>query len=306
MITITGKKTAEQIVRASFAREAAAEREAAEEASRQAAEDQQRKAAGSGSGGTGAGAGNPPPNPACVINAGDYLKLENLLCVDADGNEFEKYGELYVRKYIFRDDQRQQLNFTPYNAAVYCEQNGLFLPSFALSCNILQALFQQRSNPEIKAVLDQYKDQGNGAGYHAQNSIVDFAQQQVIHYPTAADFEVGNIINTARQRRTGNFDKSALQDELLDVALGNPAVTRYVQQSTGLRNPCILVEIGDYFGRPAKLWFPWIGPNGAGFTGKRAVWLGCNLVNFYLYAYNVLNSSYAVRGVRLGAPPGAP
>ena len=50
-------------------------------------------------------------------------------------------------------------------------------------------------------MLDQYKDKGNGIGYDAQNSIVDFTQQQVIHYPKAADFEGRNIINTARQRR---------------------------------------------------------------------------------------------------------
>ena len=291
MITITGNKTAEQIVRAHLQKQR---------------EDEERKkrnpTGGSGSG-TGAGAGNPPPTPARVINAGDYLKLENLLCEDADGNEFERYGELYVRKDIFRDDKRQPLNFTPYNAAVYCEQNGLFLPSFALSCNILRALFQQRSNPEIKAVLDQYKSIGNIIGYYAQNSIVDFAQQQVIHYPTAADCRERNIINTARQRRTGNFDKSALQDELLDVALGNPAVTRYVQQFTGLRNPRILVEIGDYFGRPAKVWFPWNGKGGANYTENRAVWLGCYGDYFYLGASNGLGEAGAVRGVRSSAPP---
>ena len=295
MITITGNKTAEQLVRAYLQKQR---------------EDEERKrrdpTGGSGSG-TGAGAGNPPPNPACVINAGNYLKLENLLCVDAEGNEFEKYGELYVRKDIFRNDRRQPLKFTPYNAAVYCEQNGLFLPRFALSCNILQALFQQRSNPEIKAVLDQYKDKGNGIGYDAQNSIVDFTQQQVIHYPKAADFEGRNIINTARQRRTGNFDKSALQDELLDVALGNPAVTRYVQQSTGLCNPRILVEIGVYFGRPAKLYFPWSGKNGASYTGERAVWLGCDSDYFNLLVGDNLLGMDAVRGVRLSAPrSGAP
>src|SRR3989338_11348477 len=214
---------------------------------------------GSGSGaGAGSGAGNPPPR---AINASDYLKLENIVCTDADNNVFESYSELYLAKDIIRNPDKSQINKKLYDWAVYFEPQGLFLPSFALSCNILQALFQQRSNPEIKAVLDQYKDKGNGIGYDAQNSIVDFTLQQVVHYPKAADFEGRNIINTARQRRTGNFDKSALQDELLDVALGNPAVTRYVQQSTGLRNPCILVEIGDYFVRPAKVLFPWTRQN---------------------------------------------
>ena len=239
-----------------------------------------------------------------VTLEGEYIKLENLVCVDADGNEFERYGELYVRTDIFRDQRGQQQNFTPYNGAVYCEQNGLFLPSFALSCNILQALFQQRSIPEIKRVLDHYKDKGNGTGYHGQNTIIDFGAENVIHYPTATEFNQTGAVNSARSRRRGTFDKSTLQDCLLEDALREAEPTRYVKQLSGLRNPSILVEIGDYFGRPAKLWFPWNGKKGANYREKRAAWLGCDSINFNLFAYSNLDIYDAARGVRFDMPAG--
>ena len=248
-----------------------------------------------------------PPQPDRVLlNPDSYLRLENIVCVDADGNEFERYGELYVRKDIFRNQPGQtQKSFASYKAVVHCEQNGLFLPSFALSCNILQALYQRRSDTEIKTVLDQYKDKGNDIGYHAQNSLVDFARQQVIHYPTAADFDETGAVNASRQRKTAAFDSSALQNELLKDALRKAAPVRYVKQLTGLREPQILVEMGQYFGKPAKLWFAWKGLKGVGFTGKRAAWLGCGSAGTGLNAYDNLEGNGAARGVSLVAPQGA-
>ncbi|MEK6951101.1 MAG: hypothetical protein AABX13_05250 [Nanoarchaeota archaeon] len=247
-----------------------------------------------------------PPQPDRVLlNPDSYLRLENIVCVDADGNEFERYGELYVRKDIFRNQPGQtQKSFASYKAVVHCEQNGLFLPSFALSCNILQALYQRRSDTEIKTVLDQYKDKGNDIGYHAQNSLVDFARQQVIHYPTAADFDETAAVNASRQRKTAAFDSSALQNELLESALRKAAPARYVKQLTGLRDPQILVEMGQYFGRPAKLWFAWMELNSARFTEKRAAWLGCSSSYLNLDAYLNLDHYGAARGVSLEAPVG--
>ncbi|MBI4739646.1 hypothetical protein HY772_08985, partial [Candidatus Woesearchaeota archaeon] len=177
-------KTAEDLIRAHLAAEA-------------------RKTKGNVSSGAGAGpgsgAGTPPAAPPLVSTAGDYLKLENLVCTDADGTVFEAYPELYLAKDIIRNQRGKQINLTPYNASVYCEQNGLFLPSFALASNILAVLFQgavQKQpdgtyttlDAEIKKVLEMYKDKGDGYGYHAQNTIVDFGAENVIHYPSAAEY----------------------------------------------------------------------------------------------------------------------
>ncbi|MBI4152334.1 hypothetical protein HY495_01375 [Candidatus Woesearchaeota archaeon] len=302
MTIISGTRTPEQILREHFEREVTARRFATEE------EERRRRNPGAGSG-AGVGAGNPPPPPLRALNAGDYIKLENIVCVDADGVEFEKYPQLYVSRDIFRESNGQQKNYTPHNAAVYCEQNGLFLPSFALTCNYLAALFSmavekktdgsyKMKDATAKALLDQYKDKGNGNGYHAQNTIVDFSDQTIIHYPTPADFGQTNAVNAAHPRISKTFVKVTLQDSVLETALQDQAHLRYVKQLTGLRDPLVLVEIGNYFGKPAKLWFPWNGQNGASYMGKRAAWLGCNGYNFILDADGILNYSGAARGVR--------
>jgi len=104
-----------------------------------------------------------PAVPA-VSDAGEYLLLENLCCIDADGNEFERHGKIYVPKNIEEDADGSQISKTPYNWIVYFESKGMCLPSFALSCNILDALWQSKGNPEYMQVLMQYKDKGNGYG----------------------------------------------------------------------------------------------------------------------------------------------
>ncbi len=261
---------------------------------------------------------NPPPKPATptpstptnnagaappvtVTNVNDFLVLENLVCVDANGNIFEQYPELRVRKDIYRDQNSGQVNFTPYNAAVHCEKNGLFLPSFALSCNIVAALYRNRTNPDANALLQQYKNHGNGHGYQAQNTIINYANEEIIHYPTPADFNQTAAVNNGL-RKTGRFSKALLQDGLLENALKDAAHTLYVKQLTGLANPADLVEIGKYFGKPAQLWFPWTNQAGSGFNEKRAAWLGCVDSNFNLSGDDNLDSSGAARGVRRSAP----
>ena len=70
----------------------------------------------------------------------DFLAVENLQCVDADGNVFEQYDKLYVRKDIERDEAGKQLNFTPYKAIVHFESKGMSLLSFAGTCNLVAVL----------------------------------------------------------------------------------------------------------------------------------------------------------------------
>src|SRR3989344_5184125 len=107
--------------------------------------------------------------PTVITSVADFLLLENIICVDSNNNPFEQYDKLQVRKDIFRDQNRGQVNFTPYHEAVHCEKNGLFSPSFALSCAIVAKLYQaavkkwsdgtyKTLNLDAKKVLDQYKD----------------------------------------------------------------------------------------------------------------------------------------------------
>ena len=224
----------------------------------------------------------------------DFLVLNDIKCVDADDNVFEQYDTLAVRKDIFRNADGKSVNFNPYQAVVHCEENGLFLPSFALTCNLVAALFKNKTNSAVKLVLEQYKDYG----YHAQNTGIDYSMEQIIHYPLAGYFGQTGAVNSGRPQKALSFAKNTLRDCLLEDALKDSDYIRYVKQLTGLADPAVLVEIGKYFGRPARLLFPWSGQNGAKFTKKMVAWFGCISNNLDLSGNYILNSSNAVRGVR--------
>ena len=246
---------------------------------------------------------------ATVSSLDDYLILGDLSCVDADGNEFEKYGELYVAKDVVQGDKpysdtnsvKQHINFTPYKGAVHFEKqgNGSFLPSMALSCNIIAVLYHQRSDPTVKAVLDQYKNHGSGYGWHDQNTIVDWKNGKIIHYPSDRDFPKhgeNDKINLLRQQSrlpfsfAGNF-----RGQLLENALKDADFAKFVKNITGLQDPSVLVDLGTYFGKAAKVWVTSDPPK---LKETRAAWLGCNDISFYLDAAYDLYGSSAARGVK--------
>src|SRR3989339_1106514 len=250
---------------------------------------------------------NPEPPSRISFSEGDFLTLENISCVDADGNVFESYDRLDVARDIFRADGKQ-INRTPYNHAVHCESNGLFLPSFALTCNIVARLYEGKSDAHAEKVLQQYKDRGDRFSYHAQNTIIAFGSSEIIHYPSASDFSQAAAVNASQRHVVLPFVKDSLEDALLKDALHDASTRRYVQQLTGLHEPEILIEIGKYFGKPAKVWFPWNGKAGKGFKEKRAAWFGCNDALFNLFANYSLYGAYTARGVRRGgerSEPGA-
>ncbi|MBI5798022.1 hypothetical protein HZA98_03920 [Candidatus Woesearchaeota archaeon] len=233
------------------------------------------------------------PEPEAPAQAPVENNLEFLTLHNVGGHDV-----LQVARDIFRAADGKQTSKTPYNHVVYAEQQGLFIPSFALSCNILAALFKGKDNPDAKAVLDQYKDKGNGDGWHAQNTLINYMNSEIIHYPSAADFNATNPINLQQNRIVLPFDKSVLEDALLKDALKTSSFADYVQKLTGLDDPSILVDIGKYFGRPAKVWFPWTGKNGVSFKEKRVAWLGCGTGSLDLGSYDDLSSNSAARGVR--------
>ncbi|MFA5887620.1 MAG: hypothetical protein WC852_02830 [Candidatus Nanoarchaeia archaeon] len=241
------------------------------------------------------------PAGVSIADKSDYLLLKDVCCTDVDGNVFESYDELFVNKNLEKNQNGELLFFTPYNGAAHFEKQagGLFLPSFALSCNILAALWQNKGNPECERILLMYKNKGNGNGWHCQNTVVDYAGEKIIHYPFDSDFpNDGGVagINSGRKRIVLPFqNKSALKDEPLEQALQHAASLYFIRQFTGLKNPEALVEIGKYLGKEAKVWFP---DNAAKCKNTRAAWLGCGNYDFDLCANNSLDDSNAARGVR--------
>ncbi len=258
--------------------------------------------------------------PVTVSNAGNFLQLGNISCVDADGKEFEQYNSLAVRKDIFRNGSGQ-INFTPYQAIVHCQGQGLFLPSMALSCNIVAALFKQAVklesngtystlNQDAKNVLDHYKNKGNGTGWHAQNTVIDYNRQRIIHYPIDADFPshggIANInashpkIELPFKKKEGTlpFTDKKLENMTLEQGLNHPLVSTFVKQFTGLADPSDLVRVGQYFQQPAKVWFPTSPVKVEDCTETRAAWFGCYSNCLNLFGNYDLYSDDAARGVR--------
>ena len=210
---------------------------------------------------------DPTPAPAIepkVSNTKDYVVLENIVCRVANGKPFEQYPELFIKKDIERGDGGKQINHTSYDWITYFEDKGLFLPSFALSCNILAALYNKRNDPAINKVLMQYKDKGDGYGWHAQNTIIDWGANRIVHYPTK-NANGGNI-NAGRTTKELSFRKRDFGNTSLQEALEKEDFKEYVQNLTGLTKPEILVDIGEYFGKPAKVWV-------SSSDEKRAAWL---------------------------------
>src|SRR3989338_9018598 len=211
-----------------------------------------------------------------IQDKGDFLLLENIVCKDARGRIFEQYKALEVRKDIFRRKRSPQ-NFTPCEAAVYCEQQGLFLPSFALSCNILTALYQGKSDPAIAKVLGQYKSYSRYCyGGHTTNTLIEWGSAKIINYPKDSDFPSngGNQnINGEWKRKELSFLSKDLSDMRLEDALKLNPFMRFIQNLTGLPDPSILVKIGGYFQKEARVWV-------SSSSETRAAWLGCNYYNF--------------------------
>ena len=249
-----------------------------------------------------------PAGLVSIADKSDYLLLKDVCCTDVNGNVFENYDELFVNKTLEKNQNGELVFFTPYNGTAHFEKqaSGVYLPSFALSCNILAALWQNKNNPECERILLMYKNKGNGNGWHCQNTVVDYAGEKIIHYPFDSDFpNDGGVagINSGRKRIVLPFqNKSALKDEPLEQALQHAASLDFIRQFTGLKNPEALIEIGKYFEKEAKIWFP---NNVAKCKNTRAAWLGCINYYFILLANDTLNDLGAARGVSRSEQPKA-
>jgi len=242
----------------------------------------------------------------------DYILLEDISCTDANGKVFERYDELYIAKDIMRKGNKP-FYFKPYEAISYFEKqaNKSFLPSIALTCNILVRLYENRDNPEINKTLMQYKDYENpGHGWHIQNTIVDWKKRKIIHYPNDKDFpefsgsvpELGGNenINENKQRTAFKFNPEGFDDVILEKALQNPQFKKYIKNLTGLKKPETLIEIGDYF--PKKYFSPitikiLTPPDPETARHTTPIWLGGYNKVFCIYSGFNRNYDFAARRV---------
>ena len=227
----------------------------------------------------------------------DYLVIPDIQCTGADGKVFERYDMICVAKDVERDGGIH-VNFSPYRAISHFEGKGMFLPSYALSCNVLAYLFANKNDKDTNKVLMQYKDNGSGYGWHAQNTVIDWKERKIRHYPLDVDFPNygGNDgVNQSVQRNEFGFKAKGFGDMALEDALKEKHFKDFIINLTGLPDPNVLVEIGKYFDKLARIWVP-NNPSDAKYAS--ASWLGCYDSFFCICANNCLSISNAARGVR--------
>ena len=233
--------------------------------------------------------------PAIAEITGDYILLKNILCVDADGVAREQHQTLRVRKDIERNPDGSIMILKPYDAEAHLEQKGRHLPSFPLSCNIVLAFYRERADREIAKALQQYKNKGNGNGWHCQGSLVAWGRGAIINYPNDADFPShgGNSGINAGRRYELLFEREGLKDmPVADVIKGNNKnMKRFVQQFSCIPKLEEFLELGQHLG---KIPYVWVSSS----NKTRAAWLGCGGDGFNLDANYDLYYDIAARGVR--------
>ncbi|MBI4152457.1 hypothetical protein HY495_01990 [Candidatus Woesearchaeota archaeon] len=249
----------------------------------------------------------PPFSTVQVRVDEDDLIFENIVCYDADGAETERYPQLRVMRDVYRYENRDIVFLNPYDAIVYAQEEGDFNPSSSLTVALLIAAYRGRQNADVNAFLEQYKDKGNGNGYHVLNTITQWqrGQARLIQYPHLADFPEVNRgtaqVNHSRPRRVMEFAvDNSFGDKLVSEVPAQSQFGGFLRNWYGLPDLGIIVEIGGHFSKPAKALVP-NNPTTANYTS--GAWLGCNNDHFNCYSGLSLDGNCAFRGVRRCSSP---
>jgi hypothetical protein len=241
-----------------------------------------------------------PPN--IITHSDDWLTLENITCYNQEGKVTEHYTTLSIATQPAKDNQGKLISATPYQAAKIAKTDkNTFNPSSALTCTILATLYHQKSNSTAKLILDQYKDKGNGNGWHTLNTIIKYNQEnsKIIHYPNTSDFPDNKgtqRINTNQKTITQPFNPATFADQELRQALNSQdtELINFIHNFTGLKDPEILIQIARYYQKTPKIWFL---DNPSTTKTTRGSWLGCGGNGFDLYVCSGLGDTDALRRV---------
>ena len=226
----------------------------------------------------------------------DYIMLEDITCTDADGNVFEQYKRLYLAKDVIHYSPLGEKSST-FEAILTAESQGGFVPSLALTCNILAKLLQLKEDPTIDAVLRSYATLKGLGTYTVQNTIIDCGNHEIIHYPMAHELVTAGFPRTVfvnvQQRR--KFPYSAFGPGpisgpvwvLHPSFLANGEPKRFFQNLTGLSDPIVLYNISNYLGNGFDIWTPSLFTE----SGTRSVAISLQTVGFRIHADRDINAS---------------
>jgi len=188
----------------------------------------------------------------------NWIELNDIECRwgSYSSERFEKYDTLYVAKDVMREKESREIykaNTSDANKILNMS-SPTFLPSFALTCNILVRLYELKEHRSAWEILKQYDQietkHGKDYGIHAQNTVVDFKNTKIIHYPHATD--------DGHKPVEFDFSYWPMKDQTLDEILASHhgSVNMFVRMLTGLREPAQLIPISHYLRKRAKLDFP--------------------------------------------------
>jgi len=193
-----------------------------------------------------------------------FFPLENIQCIDSTGEVFEKYNKLWISKDFARDGAGKLIKLPAQRATSYCEERGMFLPSFALTANILARLDSSRDRFSLE-ILEQYKANDE----LIQNTDIDgiWHTCDIIHYPRDKDvgYSLGHIarekgfsekMNKQRRRIKRSFDANGFYYMELEQAMQEfpKSFGEYFRNLTGLENPLVLGKIRKSLGLDTKVW----------------------------------------------------
>lgn len=229
---------------------------------------------------------------------GEYVWLKEVCCKDEYGDMMEYYNKIFVKTSPATTNKKRSSYFKLQRAISFFErQKGdVFLPSTALTCNILAKIYELRHYEEMENLLLQYSDHKANDGWHLQNTIIDWKGQRIIHYPGYSEAPKKirkRDMNYNRDCKILGFKFEHVEDTKLEFLLQEPDTTCFIKDLTGLEKPEILVEIGDYLRKPTRVWFP----NDPEEAKPSTVWVGCRNDNFDLYLASGINYSGPARGV---------
>ncbi len=202
-------------------------------------------------------------------NLEDFLIFENVSCTRADGEVYEHYDRIPVALDVDGGgDGRRGLvrSYLPYTAIADLENENSFLPSLALTFNILDQAYKKKKDPRMRHLLMQYNNNGGyyhgQCGAHIQNTLISFKQREIIHYPYNTDFPSyggDQPINTSRQQQRIPF---TMEDWGLSEFWGTIPLRKAVQREslahflknvTGLQDLSLLMKLGKYLGHETIL-----------------------------------------------------
>lgn len=183
------------------------------------------------------------------------MTLEDISCIDYDGNVFERYDKLELVEdvAIASHNQIEVLNYFNGN------NEGFFIPSFALTCNILAKLLKKTDSNDTnekahaKMFLNQYSSILSHKGWHWQNTVIDWENQVIAHYLESMPCYTKYHPSQARLDFQLNQPGGAY---FLDMAMQSREMKVFVNNLTGLASSGAIIRVGKYLGRETKIHLP--------------------------------------------------